>query len=198
MPGFARRSARLDTKLQPSTSVEQRASSRLLASTGSSPVHRYTTSCGRLAAVGCRPSSSRCSRCPFVVVVEVEVDAELRRPRLVDGREARGVEAAFRPGAVGRGVREARRLDRGRRGLEVARLERVEPERPPVCTSAQQVPCVVKGLVPVSEPRSSRRVAERIVAPSGIDEVSNETTVLYWRSWLLSPTRRALVVLAVR
>jgi hypothetical protein len=36
-----------------------------------------------------------------------------------------------------------------------------------------------------------------MVAPSGIDEVSNETTDLYWRSLVASPTRRALVVLAV-
>lgn len=54
-----------------------------------------------------------------------------------------------------------------------------------------------EGLVPVSEPRSRRRVTDTIVAPSGIDEVSNETTVLYWRSRLLSPTRSALLVLVV-
>src|SRR5436305_8210900 len=59
-----------------------------------------------------------------VVVVEVEVDAELRRPRLVDGREARGAEAAFRPVQVVDGVGEARRLNGGRRGLEVAGLQR--------------------------------------------------------------------------
>src|SRR6185436_9316418 len=73
----------------------------------------------------------------------------------------------------------------------------VEPEKPPVWTSARQVPCVVKGLVPESVPRRRRRVAERIVAPSGIGEVSKETTALYCRSWLLSPTRSALVVVAV-
>src|SRR5262245_34755482 len=73
----------------------------------------------------------------------------------------------------------------------------VEPEKPPVWTSAQQVPCVVKGLVPETVPRRRRRVAERIVAPSGIDEVSKETTVLYCLSLLSSPTRRALVVVAV-
>src|SRR5690349_17540048 len=68
----------------------------------------------------------------------------------------------------------------------------VEPEKPlPFCTSTQHVPCVVKGLVPVTEPRSRRRVTDTIVAPSGIDAVLNETTVLYWRSWLLSPIRSA-------
>ena len=35
------------------------------------------------------------------------------------------------------------------------------------------------------------------MAPSGIEEVLKETTVLYCRSWLLSPNRRALVVVAV-
>src|SRR6185436_15654982 len=59
-----------------------------------------------------------------VVVGEVEVDAELRRARFVEGGEARGVQVAFRPTPVGRGVAQARRLDRGRRGLEVSRLER--------------------------------------------------------------------------
>src|SRR6187200_1885705 len=72
----------------------------------------------------------------------------------------------------------------------------VEPERPPVCTSARQVPWVVNGLVPETVPRRSRSVAERIVAPSGIDEVSKETTALYCLSLLSSPTRRALVVVA--
>src|SRR5436305_5710001 len=73
----------------------------------------------------------------------------------------------------------------------------VEPEKPlPDWTSTQQVPCVVKGLVPESVPRRSRRVTERIVAPSGIAEVSKETTVLYWRFLLSSPTRKALVVVA--
>ena len=131
-----------------------------------------------------------------VVVVEVEVDAELRRPGLVDRREARGVEAAGRPVAVVGGVGEARRLDGGRGGLEVARLERRRArEAAAVWTSTQQVPWVVKGLVPESVPRRRRRVTERIVAPSGIDEVSKETTVLYCLSWLLSPTRSALVLL---
>src|SRR5262245_60121953 len=69
----------------------------------------------------------------------------------------------------------------------------VEPEKPPVCTSAQQVPWVVKGLVPETVPRRRRRVAERIVAPSGIDDVSKETTALYCLSLLSSPARRALV-----
>src|SRR5262245_37103642 len=73
----------------------------------------------------------------------------------------------------------------------------VEPEKPPVCTSAQQVPWVVKGLVPETVPRRRRRVAERIVAPSGIAEVSKDTTVLYCLSLLSSPARRALVVVAV-
>src|SRR6185436_19207806 len=72
----------------------------------------------------------------------------------------------------------------------------VDPEKPlPFCTSTQQVPCVVDGFVPVSEPRRRRSVTDTIVAPSGIDEVSNETTVLYCRSWLLSPTRSALLLL---
>src|SRR5262245_65298052 len=63
----------------------------------------------------------------------------------------------------------------------------VEPAKPPVCTSTQQVPWVVKGLVPETVPRSSRRVAETMVAPSGIDEVSKETTDLYCLSLLSSP-----------
>src|SRR6185436_2062429 len=73
----------------------------------------------------------------------------------------------------------------------------VDPEKPPVWTSARQVPCVVKGLVPLDVPRRRRRVAERIVAPSGIGEVLKETTDLYWRSLVSSPTRRALVVVAL-
>src|SRR6185436_13737334 len=72
----------------------------------------------------------------------------------------------------------------------------VDPEKPlPFWTSTQQVPWLVKGLVPVSEPRSRRRVTDTIVAPSGIDAVLNDTTVRYWRSWLLSPTRSALLLL---
>ena len=67
----------------------------------------------------------------------------------------------------------------------------------PGWTSTQQVPWVVKGLVPETVPRRRRRVTERIVAPSGIDEVSKETTDLYCLSWLSSPTRNALVVVAV-
>src|SRR5262245_26116793 len=73
----------------------------------------------------------------------------------------------------------------------------VEPEKPPVCTSTQQVPCVVKGLVPETVPRRRCKVAERIVAPSGIAEVSKETTVLYCLSLLSSPARRALVLVAL-
>src|SRR6476620_1654305 len=73
----------------------------------------------------------------------------------------------------------------------------VEPEKPPVWTSAQQVPWVVKGLVPETVPRSSRRFAEVMVAVSGITEVSKETTDLYWRFVLSSPTRNALVEVAV-
>src|SRR4029079_11819249 len=42
-----------------------------------------------------------------VVVVQREVDAELCRPGLVDRRQARGVEAPLRPGAVARGARQA-------------------------------------------------------------------------------------------
>src|SRR5437764_1284242 len=73
----------------------------------------------------------------------------------------------------------------------------VEPEKPlPGWTSAQQVPCVVKGLVPESVPRRRRRVTERMVAPSGIAEVSKETTDLYCLVLLSSPTRNALVVVA--
>lgn len=51
--------------------------------------------------------------------------------------------------------------------------------------------------MPESVPRRRRRVAETIVAPSGIDEVSKETTDLSCLFWLSSPTRNALVVLAV-
>src|SRR5689334_19069254 len=59
----------------------------------------------------------------------------------------------------------------------------VDPENPvPFCTSTQHVPCVVNGFVPVTDPRSRRRVTEVIVAPSGIEAVLNETTALYWRS----------------
>src|SRR5947199_5354289 len=73
----------------------------------------------------------------------------------------------------------------------------VEPEKPlPDWTSTQQVPCVVKGLVPESAPRRRRRVTERMVAPSGIAEVSKETTDLYCLFLLSSPTRNALVVVA--
>ena len=36
----------------------------------------------------------------IVVVAEVEVDAELRRPRLADGGKARRVEVPFRLGPV--------------------------------------------------------------------------------------------------
>src|SRR5436305_10588176 len=73
----------------------------------------------------------------------------------------------------------------------------VEPEKPlPGWTSTQQVPCVVKGLVPESVPRRRRRVTERMVAPSGIAEVSKETTDLYCLFLLSSPTRRALVVVS--
>src|SRR5262245_45521192 len=35
-----------------------------------------------------------------IVVVEAEVDTELRRPGLVDGHEPGGVEVALRPGSV--------------------------------------------------------------------------------------------------
>src|SRR5579872_1974386 len=74
----------------------------------------------------------------------------------------------------------------------------VEPEKPvPDWTSTQQVPWVVKGLVPEIVPRRRRRVAERTVAPSGIPEVSKETMVLYWRLLASSPTRRALLVVEV-
>src|SRR5436305_13568586 len=74
----------------------------------------------------------------------------------------------------------------------------VDPEKPlPDWTSAQQAPWVVKGLVPETVPRRSRRVAERMVAPSGMAEVSKETTDLYCRFLLSSPTRRALVVVAL-
>src|SRR5436305_3154706 len=72
-----------------------------------------------------------------------------------------------------------------------------DPEKPPVRTSTQQVPWVVKGLVPETAPRCSRRVAERMVAPSGIAEVSKETTALYWRLAPSSPTSKAPAALAV-
>src|SRR5436305_8374100 len=56
----------------------------------------------------------------------------------------------------------------------------VEPEKPlPDWTSTQQVPWVVKGLVPESVPRRSRRVAERMVAPSGMADGPQEANVLY-------------------
>src|ERR1043166_1728854 len=70
-----------------------------------------------------------------------------------------------------------------------------DPEKPPVWTSARQVPCVVKGLVPLDVLRRRRRIAETIVAPSGIGDVLNETTDLYWRSLAASPTRSVLVPL---
>src|SRR6478672_6922199 len=74
----------------------------------------------------------------------------------------------------------------------------VDPEKPvPGWTSTQQVPWVVKGLVPETVPRRSRTVTERMVAPSGIAEVSNETTDLYCLFLLSSPTRRALVEVSV-
>src|SRR5436309_15639840 len=66
----------------------------------------------------------------------------------------------------------------------------VEPEKPlPDWTPTQQVPKVVKGLVPESVPRRMRRVTERLVAPSGIAEVSQETPDLSCLR-LLSSRRR--------
>src|SRR6185436_5743456 len=123
-----------------------------------------------------------------------EVDAELRRSGLVESGEA----AAFRLPSDQLPSDAALLRLAAWTAVAVAWKSPVwsvvEPEKPPVWTSARQVPCVVKGLVPESVPRRRRRVAERIVALSGIDEVSKETTDLYWRSWLLSPARRALVV----
>src|SRR5690349_14570290 len=78
-----------------------------------------------------------------------------------------------------------------------AKAKAVEPPKPPVTMSATQEPCVVNGLVPEMEPRTRRRVADRMVAPSGMDEVSNETMLLYCSSASVSPTRRAIVVLSV-
>src|SRR6185295_6251893 len=69
-----------------------------------------------------------------------------------------------------------------------------EPEKPPACTSTRQAPCVVKGLVPEPATRRSRKVAERMVAPSGIAEVLKATTALYCLFWLSSPTRRTVAV----
>src|SRR5262245_32736276 len=62
----------------------------------------------------------------------------------------------------------------------------VEPEKPPVCTSTRAAPRVVNGFVPDTVPRRRRSVTETMVAPSGIDEVSNATTLLYCRSLLSS------------
>src|SRR6185436_21181981 len=60
-----------------------------------------------------------------------------------------------------------------------------DPLKPvPPLMSTKQLPWVVNGLAPVSEPRFIRSVADVIVAPSGIDEVSNDRMVLYWRSVL--------------
>src|SRR5436305_15247421 len=71
----------------------------------------------------------------------------------------------------------------------------VEPEKPlPDWTSTQQVPKVVKGLVPESVPRRRRRVTERMVAPSGMAELSKETADLYCLFLLPLPTRRARVL----
>src|SRR3712207_3683987 len=63
----------------------------------------------------------------------------------------------------------------------------VEPPKPPVTMSATQEPWVLKGLVPEIVPRTRRRVAAVMVAPSGIDEVSKETMFLYCSSTLVSP-----------
>ena len=71
------------------------------------------------------------------------------------------------------------------------------PLKPPVRTSAVRLPWVVKGLVPVSEPRRTRRVTVWTAAPSGIAAVSNERMPRYCRSCWLSPARRALVPLSL-
>ncbi len=54
-----------------------------------------------------------------------------------------------------------------------------------------------EGVVPETVPRFSRRVAEVMVAVSGMEEVSKETTLLYWVSSEKSPTRSEEVVLSV-
>src|SRR6185369_328331 len=78
-----------------------------------------------------------------------------------------------------------------------AKAKAVEPPKPPVTMSTTQEPWVVNGLVPEEVPRPSRKVAEVIVAVSGIEEVSKETRLLYCSSALVSPTRSEAVVLSV-
>src|SRR5688572_32382720 len=63
--------------------------------------------------------------------------------------------------------------------------------------STKQLPCVVNGFVPDSVPRRRRNVAEMIVAPSGIDDVSNDTNDFTCWSLVVSPARSADVVDAV-
>src|SRR5688572_29658583 len=61
------------------------------------------------------------------------------------------------------------------------------PLNAPVRTSTQHTPCVENGFVPDTVPRVRRNTAETIVAPSGREDVSNETIALYCRSPLSSP-----------
>jgi len=86
-----------------------------------------------------------------------------------------GEAFALRVGYVARGIL-------GLDGVVDERIEGVflaEILKPlPDWTSTQQVPWVVKGLVPKTVPRRSRMVAER-VAQSGIAEVSKETMDLW-------------------
>ncbi len=77
-----------------------------------------------------------------------------------------------------------------------AAAKAVEPPKA-LLMSTVQVPWVEKGLVPEMVPRLIRRVAAVMVAVSGIEEVSKETSALYWVSSEKSPTRREAVVLSV-
>src|SRR6185369_2486712 len=55
----------------------------------------------------------------------------------------------------------------------------VDAEKPPGWTSTQQMPRAVSGFMPETMPRRSRSLTARMTAPSGIAEVSKETTDLY-------------------
>src|SRR4026209_1700602 len=56
----------------------------------------------------------------------------------------------------------------------------VDPENPDSpLISIQQVRCVRNGFVPETVPRRRRNVALTTVAPSGMEDVSNETKLLF-------------------
>src|SRR5688572_25337170 len=63
------------------------------------------------------------------------------------------------------------------------------PPKPPDEIATVHVPCVVNGFVPDTRDRLTCNVAEVMVAPSGIDDVSNERIPMYCRLPELSPTR---------